>query len=184
MAYNPNLHHRRSIRIAGYDYSQAGAYYVTICITGRRCILGEIVAGEMRLNELGAIVQREWCRLPRHYSTMDLDAFVVMPNHVHGVIFLKDSRGKTVRRRPLFEIVRGFKTWSARRINGKRNSSGTPVWQRDYYEHIVRDEDDLNRIRHYIAGNPAKWEEDSENPANWPSTTVGAGLVPNRGRVR
>ncbi len=179
MPYHPDLHHRRSIRLAGYDYSQAGAYYVTICTAGRDCIFGEVAGGEMRLNSFGAIVQREWRRLPLHYPTVSLDAFVVMPNHVHGVIFLGEPGRRNVKRRPLSEIVRGFKTWSARRINQRRDSTGSPVWQRDCYEHIIRDEDDLNRIRQYIVDNPVTWEEDAENPANGPSPPVGAGLIPD-----
>jgi len=101
MTYNPNLHHRRSIRLAGYDYSQPGAYYVTTCAARRECVFGDVVKGKMRLNVLGAIAEREWRSLPRHYPNVQLDAFIVMPNHVHGIILLADSG-----RLPLSEVVR------------------------------------------------------------------------------
>lgn len=126
----------------------------------------------MRLNSFGTIARGEWLSLPRRYRGVNLDAFVVMPNHVHGIIWLTN-----LTRHPLSEIVRRFKARTARRINERRRSTGTPVWQRDYYEHIIRDENDLGRIRQYIADNPAKWEQDAENPANWPRRGAGAGLI-------
>jgi REP element-mobilizing transposase RayT len=106
MRYNPNVHHRRSIRLAGYDYSQPGAYYVTICTATRECIFGEVVNGEMRLNRFGAMAHREWIRLPRHYPKVKLDAFVVMPIHVHAIIWIIEVEARP---RPLSEIVGGFK---------------------------------------------------------------------------
>ena len=174
MAYNPNLHHRRSIRLPGYDYSQSGAYYVTICTAARECLFGEVLNGAMRLNSFGNIARGEWLGLPRRCPGVKVDAFVVMPNHVHGIVWVTNRT-----RHALSEIVRRFKTRAARRINERRKMTGTPLWQRDYYEHIVRDEDDLNRIRQYIIDNPVTWEEDAENPANGPSPPVGAGLIPD-----
>jgi putative transposase len=174
MTYNPNLHHRRSIRLGGYDYSQPGAYYVTICTAARECVFGEVVNGAMHLNSCGTVARGEWFNLPRLYQGVKLDEVVVMPNHVHGIIWLTD-RG----RRPLSDVIGRFKTRSARRINERRNAMGIPLWQRDYYEHIVRDEEDLSRIRQYIVDNPVKWEEDDENPANWPPPRAGAGLIPS-----
>ena len=133
------------------------------------------MGGEMRLNEFGEMVKRSWDDLVSHYHRVTLDAFVVMPNHVHGIIVLDQEdvgagfnpaptdHGFT-KRHGLGEIVRGFKTFSARRINQTRATPGTAVWQRNYYEHVIRNEPALNRIRQYIVDNPAKWDTDPENP--------------------
>ena len=174
MKYDPDRHHRRSIRLKGYDYSQAGAYFVTICTQNRELLLGEIVNGTMRVNPFGEIANACWDDLPRHYPYVKLDTFVVMPNHVHAIIGLADDAiagadfnpAPAGTRHGLAEIVRAFKTFSARRINILRNTLGTPVWQRNYYEHVVRDETDLNNIRQYVINNPVKWEEDKNNPRN------------------
>ncbi len=182
---------RRSIRLKGYDYSQAGAYCVTIVTRDRACLFGQVVDGEMRLNELGGIAAWTWCDLPNHVPNVELDAFVVMPNHVHGIIAITDApkrmnavemspgsvvvmvgagsepapTGTITKRYALPEIVRQFKTFSARRINERRGTPGLPVWQRNYYEHIIRNEESLNRIRQYIADNPLRWACDRENLA-------------------
>jgi len=173
--YDPARHHRRSIRLRAYDYSQAGAYFVTICAQNRQCLFGEVADGEMRLNDAGRMVHDVWNDLPRHYAGVELDAFVVMPNHVHAIVIIVGAGLKpapTVRaglkpaptKHGLPEIVRGFKTFSSRRINEMRQTSGVAVWQRNYYEHIVRDEESLNRIREYVVNNPLRWEWDRENP--------------------
>jgi putative transposase len=202
MTYDPERHHRRSIRLKGYDYAQAGAYFVTICAHGRECLFGEVLGGEMRLNAYGDIVAQCWDDLPRHYPTVGLDAFVVMPNHVHGIVVLTDpatpapanagvvgaglrparvgaagggADGEVVGeatpagRRPappLSEVVRAFKSFSARRVNELRGTGGASVWQRNYYEHIIRNERSLGMVRDYIAGNPARWNADQLHPAN------------------
>jgi REP element-mobilizing transposase RayT len=183
MKYDPQCHHRRSIRLKGYDYTQAGVYFITICTQDRACLFGEVVGGEMRVNPLGEIVAWTWNDLPNHNPHVELDAFVVMPNHVHGIIVIVDNpvgAGSepaptmamvTIRRHGLPEIVRQFKTFSARRINALRGTPGIPVWQRNYYEHIIRDEESLKRIREYIANNPMQWALDRENP-------VGTGSEP------
>ncbi|MGD8599358.1 MAG: transposase [Anaerolineae bacterium] len=178
-------HHRRSIRLKGYDYRQAGAYFVTICTYQREMLFSRVDDGELILNEFGVLVQQAWEDLVTHYHHVDLDAFVVMPNHVHGIIVLTDdervgaglkpaptraddgesARAVARKRHGLPEIVRGFKTFSARRINRLRRTPGLPVWQRNYYEHIVRSERALNAIRRYIAGNPDRWAWDRYNPA-------------------
>ncbi len=176
---------RRSIRLKGYDYSQVGAYFLTVCAQDRACLFGDVVNGEMRLNECGNIVACTWHDLVNHVSGIALDAFVVMRNHVHGVVIITDgpnvvavgagsepaptepaSTGPapTSKRHGLPEIVRQFKTFSARRINTLRGTPGMPVWQRNYYEHIIRNEESLLRIRQYIADNPTGWEMDRENP--------------------
>ena len=167
-----------SKRLPRHDYSQPGAYFITICAADRRCIFGEVADGEIRLNKNGLIVAEQWARLPSHYPDASLDEFVIMPNHVHGIICLSDGNPSSVgagfkparasqptkRRDGLPEIIRGFKTFSSRRINQLRGTPGNPVWQRNYYEHVVRGEDDLDRIRRYIVENPLKWADDPENP--------------------
>jgi REP element-mobilizing transposase RayT len=182
--YLSEVHHRRSIRLTGYDYSQAGVYFITICTKDRECLFGDVVNGKMTINTWGEIVLTCWVALPQHYPHVDLDAFVIMPNHVHGVVLithdlgvgagLKPARTKPARTKPaptnqmkrhgLSEIVRAFKTFSARRINESRGTPAVPVWQRNYYEHIIRDENELNRTRDYIQNNPAHWSEDENHP--------------------
>ncbi|MFZ5909605.1 MAG: transposase, partial [Chloroflexota bacterium] len=122
---------------------------------------------EMRLNQFGKIVQRAWFDLPKHYPHVELGTFCIMPNHVHAVIILTDRRGGSeTRPYPLSEIVRAFKSFSAKRINELRKTQEIPVWQRNYYEHIIRSDEEHNRIHLYIEANPANWMEDDENPAN------------------
>ncbi len=128
----------------------------------------------MRLNSYGKIVLGCWDDLVNHYSHVELDEFSVMPNHVHGIIMVKgDDVGAGLKPAPtksrlhaLSEIVRGFKTFSSRHINDARNMHGLPVWQRNYYERVIRDEGELNHTREYILENPVKWSDDEENPQN------------------
>jgi putative transposase len=157
----PNDHHprRRSTRLPGYDYSQAGAYFITVCTQNRAMLFGEVIDCDVRLTEMGTIVQQIWSDLPTHYDGIDLDAFIVMPNHVHGIIVLSDQSD---RRHAISEIVRGFKTFSARRANERLGRRGA-LWQRGYYEHVIRNEKALDRIRVYIANNPPQWADDPEN---------------------
>jgi putative transposase len=163
-------HRRRSLRLRGYDYSQAGAYFVTVCAHNRICFFGDISAGIVQLNDSGMIAQETWIHLAEHYSNLTFDAFVVMPNHIHGILVLADDlvgaglKPAPTQRHALPEIIRAFKTFSARRINACRGTLGVPVWQRNYYEHIIRNEKALTRIRQYIAYNPARWADDPENP--------------------
>lgn len=175
---NDNLRHqyRRSVRLRGYDYSQAGAYFITACALNRMCLFGQVVDGEMRLNEYGEIVRREWERTGEIRRDVGIDAFVIMPNHFHGIIVIDPRRG-TLQRAPTTErfgkptsntiptIVRLFKSTTTRQINEHRGTPGIPVWQRNYYEHIVRNEESLHRIRQYIAENPLQWATDRENPS-------------------
>jgi REP element-mobilizing transposase RayT len=172
--YDPDRHHRRSIRLKGYDYEQPGAYFVTVCAQNRESLFGDIVDANARLNSWGSIVQACWEDLPRHYPHVQLDAFVVMPNHVHGIVMIMNEANvgagfkpapTTGRRHGIPEIVRAFKTFSSRRINESRCTPAVPVWQRNYFEHVIRSETDLHQIREYITTNPAKWAEDEENPA-------------------
>ncbi len=157
---------RRSIRLRGFDYAQQGAYFVTICTHQRACLFGEIADDEMRFNTTGSVAHGVWMGLPTHYPHVELDAFVVMPNHVHGIVVLGSGIQPTpVKLESLSEIIRGFKTFSARQINRSRSRPGNRVWQRNYYDHVIRDEVGLDRIRQYIVDNPARWAEDPENPA-------------------
>ena len=154
------FHNRRAARLKAYDYSSAGAYFVTICTAERASLFGDVEGGEMRLNDSGRAVQTTWDDLPNHYHHVELDAFVIMPNHIHGILVLA---GKTDQH-GLPEIVRGFKTFSARRVNEIRRARHVAVWQRSYHDHVIRDVADLDRIRRYIADNPAGWALDAENP--------------------
>ena len=179
---------RRSIRLQGYDYTRQGAYFVTICTRNRECLLGDIVEGRRHLSEAGRLAQAVWEDLPHHYPHVQIDVWVIMPNHMHGIIILTEAQtteddvqsgadpkinvGAGLKPAPtaatrhgLSEIVRAFKTFSARRINALHNTVGTPFWQRNYYEHVIRNESALDRIRQYIVDNPARWPEDPENPA-------------------
>jgi REP element-mobilizing transposase RayT len=183
MNYDPEKGRRRSIRLKGYDYSGAGAYFVTLCTRNCESLFGEIVKGEMVPSELGQIVLRYCEKLAVRYSHAELDAFVLMPNHVHGIIVMADVRQihdaravgaihelplpnrRLHRRRMLIpRIVGWFKMNTARRINEQRHTPGLPVWQRNYFEHIIRNEDGLNLIREYIFNNPLRWHLDRENP--------------------
>ena len=181
--FDPDRHHRRSIRLKNYDYTQAGYYYVTVCTRNRECIFGEIVGGVMHLSEAGRIMQECWDELPNHHSGVRLDAFVVMPNHVHGIVVLYDdgirsavgaqhavplqhSQQYNVRPGSLGAILRSFKSAATKRVNERHGVPGTPIWQRNYYEHVVRNELQLDFIRTYIVNNPSNWQNDIENPLN------------------
>lgn len=161
---------RRSLRLPEYDYSQSGAYFVTICVQGRECVLGEIQAGAVCLSPVGEIAANSWAWLEVGYPQISLDAWVVMPNHIHGIIALEtDGRGgsrtaPTAKPKPLGRLIGAFKTISTKGINALRRMPGLPFWQRGYYEHVIRDDASLNRIREYIANNPVRWELDRENP--------------------
>jgi putative transposase len=180
MTYAPGKHRRRSIRLKSYDYAQAGTYFVTVCTQRRACLLGAISNGHMRLNGAGRTVHASWDQLPRRFAGVRLDEFIIMPNHVHGIIIIvgaqfiapddpphhvlaNHGQGAINRAPTLGEIVRAFKAASTYAIHRRTN----PVfdWQRNYYEHVIRDDDSLERIRQYILDNPARWEFDRENPA-------------------
>lgn len=149
---------------------------MTIATQNREPLLGEVAEGGVQLAEAGQVVQSVWDGLPRRFSGVELDAFVVMPNHVHGIAIITDiadrrtGGGETpplpMGTKPtLGRVVAYFKYQSAKRINDLRSSPGTPVWQRNYYEHIIRDDHELDRAREYIADNPRRWADDQENPA-------------------
>lgn len=179
--------HRRSLRLKGYDYSQAGAYFVTVCAYNKKCVFGEIESGVMRLNTNGEIVASEWVRSAEVRPEIECGEFVVMPNHFHGIVRIVGAYGNTpIPRgeqkkayshnkgvlpyaptspsRNLGAMVRGFKGAASRRINEICSTPGAAVWQRNYYEHVIRNDDDYSRIAEYVANNPQRWVEDSLHP--------------------
>ncbi len=179
MPYDPAKHHRRSIRLAQYDYSLAGAYFVTVCAHERSCLFGDVVDADMRLNDAGRLVQTAWDELPGRFTGVELDGFVTMPNHVHGIVVivqgaakrgavgaglaLPSKQGAASSAPTLGDVIRAFKSLSALYVNRQLMRSGS-LWQRNYFERIIRDEAELQRIRDYIETNPARWADDSENP--------------------
>ena len=179
MRYDPSFRYGRSIRLKGYDYSQDGAYFVTIVAQGRLCLFGEALDDAMHLNDAGKLVSDAWQWLETQYPYVALDEYVVMPNHAHGILVISDSRevgrgdsriaptGSDVGtvRKTLGRLIGAFKAVSAKHFNLARCTVGRPLWQRNYYEHIIRSEMELDRVRSYIQNNPPNWESDSENPA-------------------
>lgn len=186
---------RRSIRLKGWNYARTGAYFVTVCLQNRECLLGDVVGDAVVRLESGGLVQSCWEDLQQRFPGLELDAFVVMPNHVHGIIVIDpvgvglappamgdavmvtgaaNNRGAASSGTPtnngapggptLGDIMRAFKSISAIAVNRHLRRSGQPLWQRNYYEHIIRDEEELNRIRNYIIHNPLQWMLDRENP--------------------
>ena len=186
--FDPNKHHRRSIRLPNYDYAQAGAYYVTIVAWHRECLFGDVVNGKMELSKYGLVAKQQWEELPKRFPNIELGACSIMPNHMHGIIVIMTGRGtaenlngldgEPSRRAPTQErfrkpvkgsiptIVRSYKSAVSYRINLMRSTDGVPVWQRNYYEHIIRNERDLQNKTDYIEANPMLWDDDDENPIN------------------
>ena len=207
MKFDPQIHHRKSIRLKGYDYSQAGGYYITMVTLWRECLFGEVVGGEIRVNALGMIAQECWDEIPVHFPNMDVDAFVVMPNHLHGIIFIHENNWVATNSLPpvgarhvcpvgyvsplqepsypprgfkpgsVGAVVASFKSAVTRRA-GRELDLGN-IWKRNYYEHILRSQADYERIAGYILDNPVNWDQDEENPQN----PAGAGNDPARDRV-
>jgi len=247
MPYNSNIHHRRSIRLKRYDYTQQGAYFVTICTHQRNCLFGEIVDGEIKLNTNGEIARGSWLSIPRHFKNVELDEFVIMPNHLHGIIIIDSSEvvgealanqdfsqlfsevvgealanqdfsqlfsevagealanqdfskqqnlsgqcfaptvytGETIKingtkPQSLAAITQNYKSVSTRQINRINKAKGNVIWQRNYYEHIIRNEEALNNILEYIVNNPINWVKDQENPANFQTMQ----LLSNKNPIR
>jgi putative transposase len=241
--YDPGMHHRRSIRFRGFDYSRTGDYFLTIVAHNRRCLFGEIVDGRVELSPVGQIVLSEWRKTPAVRSEIELDECVIMPNHIHGIIRISGGAGcirpinnghtpcaptpnsvvgadgirphsyapssdavvgmdgirphtcapspdavvgadgvrphnnngahPNPHRQPrtLGAFVAGFKAAVTRAIRQQLHLQNKPIWQRNYFEHIIRNWKDLNRVRDYIRSNPTRWDDDEENPAN---SVVGA----------
>ena len=223
--YDPHLHHRRSIRLKGYAYTQPGAYFVTLVTWQRDCLFGEIIGGVMHLNLIGKIIQSEWQRLTYHFHKIRLDAFIVMPNHFHGTIVIDlveatrqppyetlDSNPVGATRQPPAETPDGnspvsdqssdspdgsplpappmgpmpnslgamigqFKSRATKRIWSLPGMDHSPVWQRNYYDHIVRDDLEYDRINQYIETNPLNWQDDQLHPS---VINKGASLAPQQ----
>ncbi|WP_281999773.1 transposase [Geotalea uraniireducens] len=176
MTYNPDIHHRRSIRLREYDYSSGGAYFVTMCVQGREHLFGTVADGVMHLNDAGRMVAGTWRALAERFPNVTTDECIVMPNHVHGIIVIHEDRAiETVgaihelpldqQRRTMLipKLIGYFKMNTAKQINIMRRNSGVPVWQRNYYERVIRDEEELAGIREYIRCNPLNWANDEEN---------------------
>ncbi len=213
MKYDPRKHHRRSIRLKGYDYSQPGGYYITIVTQNRKSLFGDVVDGKMVLNTFGRIIAYHWQKLPIHFKHIKLDVYQIMPNHLHGIIIITDNvdddhgrdrghvgakhsskihleysgfscrnalplqhpqqpphppqhptRPNGTQRGSLSAIMQNFLSVTTRKINRIRKTPGQKLWQRNFWEHIIRNENDLNRIRAYIQNNPSKWQSDRTNP--------------------
>jgi putative transposase len=181
--FDPQKHHHRSIRLPGYDYSQAGAYYVTIVTYHRDPLFGEIVNEETVLSNIGQIAGECWRAIPDHFPFVELGAYVIMPNHVHGIVVITDQRRGAALLRPydrphanddphkinvkpgsLGAIIRSYKSAVSYRANKEHNITG--IWQRNYYEHVIRDEKDLQNKTDYIESNPVLWDKDDDNPIN------------------
>ncbi len=197
MTYDPNIHRRRSIRLAGHDYTEPGEYFVTIVTQERASLFGDIAGYEMQTNDAGRMIQETWEEIPAYYPRIDIDEFVVMPNHVHGIIVIEAEDGERAPRGSalphtlgggkevnssevsrdspiklsLGDVVERFKSLATTRYAAGVRERGWPrftgkLWQRNYHEHIVRNEYSLRLIRAYIEGNPAMWAFDLENPEN------------------
>lgn len=172
---SPQHSHRRSLRLKGHDYSKAGSYFITICIKDMVCMFGKITNGEMTLNKYGTIANKYLTEIPEKYNLTRLHEFVVMPNHIHAIIeitgsstigaihespkqelTLRDQRRKML----LSKIVGWYKMNTAKQINIIRQMEGSAFWQRNYYEHIIRNEKSYQTIADYIMSNPIKWQDD------------------------
>ena len=192
MKYDPQKHNRRSFRLQGYDYGQPGAYFITIVAQARECLFGEIHAEEMILNDAGKMVIRVWETMPMRFLHIELGAAAVMPNHFHGIVVIHESVGPTLSishdlisecvitqnragtspaptRPTLGEIIGTFKSLTTHEyIKGVETLGWPPfnkhIWQRNYYEHVIRDAENWNKIHLYIKANPAQWGKDEENP--------------------
>jgi len=182
--YNPQKYHRRSIRLKDYDYSQAGAYFVTICVKEKKPGFGNIQKGKMMLSPFGKIAYRCWKQIPSYFDLVKLDTFLIMPNHFHCILFLNvgarfivpynkegfDKSNPYIRNNPMVsnpttlgKIIRFFKAKTTHQVRNIANFKYFQ-WQRNYYEHVVRNENELNLIRQYILYNPLQWQYDRENP--------------------
>ena len=182
MMQDPFQYYRRSLKLRKYNYSQGSMHFITICTHNRECLLGEVTDGEMQLNEHGKIVRAEWLHTEVARPNVLVDEFVIMPNHLHGILALtgglkgEKRRGSTTRYDStigpppaavpdsIAAIMAHFISNVTRRINAMRGTPGAPVWQPDYYEHVIRNEHTLERLREHIAGNPTTWDKDENNP--------------------
>ena len=191
MSHHIHFPNRQSIRLKGYDYSQEGLYFITMCCQDRIHLFGEIIEGEMHLNDFGKIAYEEWMKTPEIRTNVSLSNFIIMPNHMHGIISIdykmsietnKNTNKFNSPTHTIGAIIRGYKGASTKRINNlirqiKEDSHSTgelqfaptliksfpgegSIWQRNYWEHIIRDEQSLYRISEYISNNPKNWKAD------------------------
>ena len=198
MHFDPEKHHRRSVRLEEYDYSRPGAYFVTVCVQDHTCLFGRVSGDKVDLSPQGQIVGECLRGIPVHSAGVQLDAFVVMPNHVHFIVVIQEppvgathaSHDSVAAARtedkwathasPLQKSARGpepvslaaivgaFKSACTKRMRETFGGRAVKVWQRNYYEHVIRDNEEWNHIRQYVSDNPAKWAADSENPSACP----------------
>ncbi|MHB0856582.1 MAG: transposase [Anaerolineae bacterium] len=173
MTFDPDRHHRHSIRLQGYDYARAGVYYVTLVTQGHVALFGDVVNGALQGTVAAEALRETLEQLPRHYPHVVVAVYTIMPNHLHALLILlpDDEAGlpteaSATPRHGLPEIVRALKSFSARRINVLRDTPGSTVWQRGYWERVVRDEHELQRAWEYIERNPFQWQNDRENPSS------------------
>lgn len=182
MMHSSVILHRRSTRLAGYDYSSPGAYFITLVTYQRACLFGQVWDGELKCSRAGYIIAEYWQAIPDHFPYVELGALVVMPNHMHGILIINDEpcRGDVsspdinntgggtpplpYQRPTLGQVVAYYKYQTTKQVNIIRDAMGTPVWQRNYYDHILRNEIEHSHIVNYIESNIFKWEEDEENP--------------------
>jgi len=208
--YNQNIHHRRSIRLKGYDYSQAGLYFITICVQNRECLFGNVVNGKMEFNDAGEMVESEWLKLPERFKNIELHEYIVMPNHFHAILqiegatlvvalnddgsfnnpdfqnncdtpnVLKKNNGRSIKGQPqgiapsvktVGDMVGAFQSIvTVKYIHGVKKMNWQPfnrkLWQRNYYEHIIRDEKSYHTISNYIINNPSNWTTDKYSQLN------------------
>ncbi len=176
--------HRHSLRLKDYDYTQAGAYFVTICTKGHQCLFGEIQEGRMQLNATGRIASAQWQQLPNRFTDLELGEWIIMPNHIHGILVIT-SRGEASHNKSLAlpvsiskdasplrptgttpgslaAIIQNYKSITSRKLSSQIENIKGSVWQRNYYEHIIRNERDLHAISEYILANPQNWQKDTE----------------------
>ncbi|HEU0184278.1 MAG TPA: transposase, partial [Blastocatellia bacterium] len=193
---DPEVHHRKSIRLRGYDYSGPDRYFVTICAQDKDCLFGGIASGQIELNDYGRIVETVWNELSSQFPLVELDKFVVMPNHFHAIAIIVDPRAKLVGAgfprpdseskmlsgenpplRTLGDVIRWFKYESTKRINELRGTAGRRIWQRNYYEHIILSDKSYWRILEYIADNPKNWVKDKLHPKScWQANNLSGSI--------
>ena len=183
MPYNPDIHNRRSVRLKHHDYSQNGAYFITICVHNRCCLFGNILNDAMILSDAGKMIDEQWQKITTRFEHVCLDEYIIMPNHFHGILTLhgetqdrnlrqKQSRMKTSDTSPCYHnsylsgIIRAFKSITTHHyIHGVKSNSWAPferkLWQRNYHEHVIRNETSLQKLREYTKNNPYTWQGDS-----------------------
>ena len=188
MVYDPRIHKRKTIRLNGFDYTTAGIYFITICTQNRECIFGNVENGIFIPNQVGIMIEQHWRKIEQEFKNIKLDEYVIMPNHLHGIICIVDLvsaqnpndgqcfkgtyAGMRADTRPapttIGDMICAFKSKTTNcYIQNVKQNNWKPfdrrIWQRNYFEHIIRNGDELNKIRNYIINNPLKWDFDSNN---------------------